>query len=81
MTTCPMCGATIRDEQELNSRQHAIMTLARRVERLTNGAVREVLPYWDRETLRRDLAALVRMGRLDRHGQKRGTFYTLRGQR
>jgi DeoR/GlpR family transcriptional regulator of sugar metabolism len=53
----------------------AALELARRRGRVTNGDLQERFAYHP-ETLRQDLAALVRMCYLDKNGQAKGTFYT-----
>jgi predicted HTH transcriptional regulator len=58
-----------------NDRQLAALELARKRGRVTNGDLQERFAYHP-ETLRLDLAALVRMGYLEKNGQARGTFYT-----
>jgi predicted HTH transcriptional regulator len=58
-----------------NDRQLAALELARKRGRVTNGDLQERFAYHP-ETLRLDLAALVRMGYLQKNGQARGTFYT-----
>ena len=60
----------------LNERQlHALAEVQRRG-RLTNGDLQQLFPYLSAETLRLDLADLVRRGLVRRHGRCRGTIYT-----
>lgn len=56
-----------------NERQLAALELARKRGRVTNGDLQERFAYHP-ETLRQDLAALVRLGYLQKNDQARGTF-------
>ena len=62
--------------QPLNARQVYALAEAQRHGRLTNGDPEQLLPYLSPETLRLDLAGLVRRGSLRRHGRCRGMIYT-----
>jgi DeoR/GlpR family transcriptional regulator of sugar metabolism len=61
-----------------NKRQLTALELVRQRGRVTNGDLQERFAYHP-ETLRQDLAALVRLGYLEKNGQARGTFYTRSG--
>jgi predicted HTH transcriptional regulator len=61
----------------LNERQLVALTTCEKHGRLTMRVFRAVCPQWSSETLRLDLADLVKRGLLIKNGNKRGTNYTL----
>jgi DeoR/GlpR family transcriptional regulator of sugar metabolism len=61
----------------LNSRQSRILPLVQQRGRVTTGELVRAFRCHP-ETIRRDLAYLVKIGLLEKHGSKRGTFYTFR---
>ena len=60
----------------INERQSRVLLLLARRDRINLRRYRRMCPCFSNETLRRDLAGLVRMGLLQRHGKKRTTYYT-----
>jgi len=61
----------------MNERQAKALDYVREHGGITMGTYRQVCPYWSDETLRLDLANLVRRGLLARNGAKRGVHYVL----
>jgi DeoR/GlpR family transcriptional regulator of sugar metabolism len=61
----------------LNARQSRILPLAHQRGRITNGQLAQLRRSFDvtPETIRLDLAGLVRLGLLERRGTKKGTHY------
>lgn len=70
----------IRLEASLNERQAKAMAHVRQIGAINLSTYRELCPDLSDETLRRDLANLVRRGLLAKIGAKRGTFYTAAAQ-
>ena len=62
----------------LNPRQERALGYLARNTRITNRDYQELCPEVSAETLRRDLAALVKKGVLIKVGDKRATYYILR---
>jgi len=65
-------------EMGLNPRQERALGYLARNTRITNRDYQELCPEVSAETLRRDLAALVKKGVLIKVGDKRATYYILR---
>lgn len=65
----------------LNTRQEAALAHLKEpdVSRITNKKLQSMFPSVHAETIRRDLADLVNKGMLTKMGQKRGSYYVLRG--
>lgn len=63
-------------EADLNERQAKAMAHVLRVGAINLSTCRELCPNLSDETLRLDLADLVKRGLLAKNGAKRGTFYT-----
>ena len=61
----------------MNERQDRALTFVRESGMLDLGTYRALCPFWSDETLRLDLANLVRRGLLTKNGANRGTYYTL----
>jgi len=61
----------------LNARQIEALDCAERYGSITLRIYRALCPTWSDETLRLDLADLVRRGLLIRHGRNKGTRYVL----
>jgi len=61
-----------------NSRQIRLLEHLDQHEQITNREYQQLCPGVSAETLRRDLADLVRRGALLKIGEKRGTYYVLR---
>lgn len=68
---------TLSEERPLNPRQAQELKYARRHGVITQGVCRQLYPKLSSETLRLDLADLVTRGLLRRHGNCRGTYYTV----
>lgn len=67
-----------RWEMEMNERQLAAINYIRQHGRITNREYKLLCPHVSAETLRLDLADLVRKGILIKVGDKRGTYYILK---
>jgi ATP-dependent DNA helicase RecG len=65
-------------EQDLSERQARALNFAREHGRIANRDYRELCPEVSAETLRLDLADLVRRGLLMKVGDKKGTYYILK---
>lgn len=65
-------------EQDLSERQARALNFAREHGRIANRDYRELCPDVSAETLRLDLADLVRQGLLMKVGDKKGTYYILK---
>lgn len=63
---------------DLNPRQQAALNYLLRNRRITNSTYQDLCPGVHSETLRRDLADLVRRGVLIKVGDKRATYYILK---
>ena len=61
----------------LNVRQLTALATCEKHGRVTLRVYRAACPQWSDETLRLDLADLVKRGLLVKNGEKRGTFYAL----
>jgi predicted HTH transcriptional regulator len=61
----------------LNERQSKAMAYLQTYERISLSEYRQLCPHWSDETLRLDLADLVKRGILEKNGSKKGTSYTL----
>jgi len=61
----------------MRERQAKALAYAREHGMIDLGAYRTLCPYWSDETLRLDLANLVKRGLLTRNGVNKGTHYTL----
>ena len=61
----------------MNERQAKALAYVRERGLLDMSTYRQLCPYWSDETLRLDLANLVKRGLLVRNGDKKGTRYTL----
>ena len=61
----------------VNERQAKALRYVREHGEINMGVYRQICPYWSDETLRLDLASLVRRGLLVKNGAKRGTHYVL----
>jgi ATP-dependent DNA helicase RecG len=66
------------DGLNLNPRQERALGYLAQHSRITNRDYQELCPEVSAETLRRDLAALVKQGVLIKVGDKRATYYVLR---
>lgn len=68
-------------DQTLNPRQEAALLHLRRphISRITNKELQNMFPEVHAETIRRDLADLVTRRILKKMGQKRGSYYVLKG--
>ncbi len=62
--------------EPINERQAEALRYVRRYGRIDHSTYRALCPLWSDETLRLDLAGLVRLGLLEKNGDKKGTFYT-----
>lgn len=62
----------------LNQRQESLLIQLSRQGRVTNREYQELCPEVHPETLRRDLAELVRLGMLIKVGDKKATYYILK---
>ena len=60
----------------MNERQAKALRYVREHGMLTMGTYRAICPHWSDETLRLDLANLVRRGLLTKNGARKGTYYT-----
>lgn len=60
----------------MNQRQAIALTHVHHVGQINLATYRRLCPHWSPETLRLDLADLVKQGHLAKQGAKRGTFYT-----
>jgi hypothetical protein len=60
-----------------NDRQAEALKYAQEHGKITLADYRQVCPYWSDETLRLDLAGLVKRGLLSKSGRGRGTIYVL----
>jgi hypothetical protein len=67
----------VHPEQLLNARQMTALKYARRHGAINQGAYRQLYPDFSSETLRLDLADLVARGLMHKHGNCRGTYYTV----
>lgn len=67
----------VQTDRLLNARQAQALKYARRHGVITQSAFRQLYPDLSGETLRLDLADLVGRGLLRKHGNCRGTYYTL----
>lgn len=67
----------IEHDHRHNHRQRKAMAYVQRRGRIDLAAYRRVCPHWVSETLRLDLAGLVKAGLLVRKGRTKGTYYTL----
>jgi len=65
-------------ERDMNERQLMAINYIRRHGRITNREYRKLCPHVSAETLRLDLADLVKKGILIKVGDKRGTYYILK---
>jgi len=65
-------------ERDMNERQLAAINYIRQHGRITNREYRQLCPHVSAETLRLDLADLVKKGVLIKVGDKRGTYYILK---
>jgi ATP-dependent DNA helicase RecG len=65
-------------ERDLNERQARALNYAREHSRIASREYRELCPDVSAETLRLDLADLVRQGLLLKVGDKKGTYYILK---
>jgi ATP-dependent DNA helicase RecG len=63
---------------DLNNRQQNALGYVFTHQRITNRAYQEICPEMSSETLRRDLADLVKKGVLIKVGHKKGTYYILK---
>jgi hypothetical protein len=61
----------------MNERQAKALRYVREHGAISMGVYRQICPHWADETLRLDLASLVRRGLLVKNGAKRGTHYVL----
>ena len=59
-----------------SERQAKALAYVREHGMLDMSTYRQICPYWSDETLRLDLASLVRQGLLTKNGRKKGTRYT-----
>lgn len=66
-------------DRPLNARQAQALKVVRKHGAITQSAYRQLYPDLSGETLRLDLADLVGRGLLRKHGNCRGTYYTLAG--
>lgn len=62
--------------EPINERQAEALRYVRRYGRIDLSTYRALCPLWSDETLRLDLAGLVRLGLLVKNGDKKGTCYT-----
>jgi len=63
---------------DLNKRQIIAMESIKKIGKITNKAYREMFPEISNETARLDLNILVRKRLLNKKGEKRGVYYTIR---
>ena len=61
----------------MNERQAKALHYVREHGEINMGIYRQICPYWSDETLRLDLASLVKRGLLTKNGAKRGVRYVL----
>ena len=66
-----------RPRPPMNERQAKALAFVRQEGMITLGTYRAICPYYSDETLRLDLANLVRRGLLTKNGARKGTYYTL----
>ena len=66
--------------EPINERQAEALRYVERYGRIDHGAYRALCPIWSDETLRLDLADLVRRGLLKKNGRKKGTYYTMNNE-
>lgn len=69
-------GVTYVFPEPINERQLEALRHAERFGKIDHRTYRALCPLWSDETLRLDLADLVRRGLLVKNGRKKGTFYT-----
>ena len=62
----------------LNKRQIAAMEYIKKIGKITNKDYREMFPEISNETARLDLNTMVRKRLLNKRGEKRGVYYTVR---
>ena len=62
----------------LNKRQIVAMEHIKKIGKITNKKYREMFPEISNETARLDLNILVRKRLLNKKGEKRGAYYTIR---
>jgi len=63
---------------DLNKRQIAAMEYIKKIGKITNKDYREMFPEISNETARLDLNTMVRKRLLNKRGEKRGVYYTVR---
>jgi len=63
---------------DLNKRQIVAMEYIKKIGKITNKNYREMFPEISNETARLDLSTLVRKKLLNKRGEKRGVYYTVR---
>jgi ATP-dependent DNA helicase RecG len=68
----------IENDEEINQRQLLALNYLRTHRRITSSTFQEFCPNVHAETLRRDLADLVKRGILIKIGDKRATYYILK---
>lgn len=61
--------------RDLNERQQRVLGFVREMKKVRIGEVEEAFPDYSRNTLKKDLAALVREGLLIRTGERKGARY------
>lgn len=64
--------------QTMNTRQQKILEILREREKIQVWELKEIFPEISKRTLRRDFAALVRKGLIERVGSQSNTFYKLK---
>ena len=63
---------------DLNKRQIVAMESIKKIGKITNKGYREMFPEISNETARFDLNTMVKKRLLNKRGEKRGVYYTLR---
>lgn len=63
---------------DLNKRQIVAMEYIKKIGKITNKSYREMFPEISNETARFDLSTMVRKKLLNKRGEKRGVYYTIR---
>ncbi len=63
---------------DLNKRQIIVMESIKKIGKITNKGYREMFPEISDETARLDLSTLVRKKLLNKRGEKKGVYYTVR---
>ena len=73
-----LLGKEYLEGLDLNKRQIAAMEYIKKIGKITNKDYREMFPEISNETARLDLNTMVRKRLLNKRGEKRGVYYTVR---